>query len=412
VVIVGAGFAGLRAARGLAEVDVEVVVVDRHNYHTFYPLLYQIGAAEIEPAEICYPVRKILRGQDNATFRMGTVRDVDRDRGAIRHPGGWLEYDHLILATGSDPEFFGTEGAEEHAFPLREIGHGLQLRNHVLGRFERAEGSTHSDEPGLLEFTVVGGGPTGVEFAGALAELVQGPIRKDYPTVRARGVSIALLEGRDRLLPSLPAELSGYARRRLETMGVEVRLDSFVERVDATGVDLADGSRRDSQTVVWTAGVRGSPEAGDWGLPVAGDGRVTVEDTLQVPGHPDVQVTGDLARYTDEDGNPLPMVAPVAMQQGDHAAENVRRLLRGDPAEPFDYRDPGMLATIGRNHAIADLGRFRFTGFPAWLVWVIVHIAKLIGFRNRVLVLLNWAWDYVTYERFARLIVPDEDAYR
>lgn len=409
VVVVGAGFAGLRVARELADAAVEVVVVDRHNYHTFYPLLYQIGAAEIEPAEICYPVRKILRGQDNATFRMGTVRDVDWERREVLHPGGRLGYDHLVLATGSDPAFFGTEGAAEHAFPLREISHGLELRNHVLSRFERAEGSTHSDERGLLDFTVVGGGPTGVEYAGALAELVRGPIQKDYPTVRSRGVTIALLEGQGRLLSSLPEKLAEYARRRLEEMGVDVRLEAMVERVDETGVDLADGSRRDSQTVIWTAGVRGAPEAERWGLPVARDGRVEVADTLQVPGRPEVQVAGDLARYTDRHGRALPMIAPVAVQQGSHVAANVRRMLRGEPAEPFSYEDPGMLATIGRNHAIADIGRFQLTGFPAWLIWVVVHIAKLIGFRNRLVVLLNWAWDYVTYERFARLIVPGGD---
>lgn len=409
VVVVGAGFAGLRAARDLADAGVEVVVVDRHNFHTFYPLLYQIGAAEIEPAEICYPVRRILRGQENASFRMGTVRGVDWESRAIVHGGGRLGYDHLILATGSDPAFFGIGGAEEHAFPLREIGHGLDLRNQVLSRFERAEGGTHADERGLLDFTVVGGGPTGVEYAGALAELVRGPIRKDYPAVRERGVTIALLEGRGRLLSSLPEELAEYARRRLEEMGVDVRLGAMVERVDGTGVDLADGGRRESQTVIWTAGVRGATEAERWGLPVADDGRVEVADTLQVPGRPEVQVAGDLAGYADEEGRPLPMIAPVAVQQGSHAAANVRRMLRGEPPRPFEYEDPGMLATIGRNHAVADIGRFRLTGFPAWVIWVVVHIAKLIGFRNRLVVLLNWAWDYVTYERFARLIVPDGD---
>ncbi len=409
VVIVGAGFAGLRAARDLADADVEVVVVDRHNFHTFYPLLYQIGAAEIDANDICHPVRRILRGQANASFRMAEVEGIDWERREVVTDGPPLAFDHLIVATGSDPAFFGTPGAEEHAYPLREIPDGLALRNQVLGQFERAESEGTDAGPGFLAFTIVGGGPTGVEYAGALAELVRGPIRKDYPAVREQGVSIALLEGEDRLLGSLPEELGEYARRRLEAMGVEVRLGTMVERVDAAGVDLAGGGRRDSRTVIWTAGVQGSPEAGAWGLPTARDGRVEVEETLLVPGRPRVQVAGDLARFTDEDGAPLPMIAPVAVQQGRHAAENVKRALAGEPARPFRYDDPGMLATIGRNHAIADFGWIRFTGFPAWVVWVVVHIAKLIGFRNRLAVLLDWAWDYLTYERFSRLILPDGD---
>lgn len=409
MVIVGAGFAGLWAARELADADVEVVVVDRHNFHTFYPLLYQIGAAEIDATEICYPVRKILRGQDNASFRMATVEGVSWEQGVISTDAGPLAYDQLILATGSDPAFFGTPGAEEHAFPLREVPHGLELRNHVLRQFERVESAGEADEPGRLDFTVVGGGPTGVEFAGALAELVQGPIRKDYPAVREHGVSIALLEGQDRLLSSLPAKLGDYARRRLEEMGVDVQLNTMVERVDGGGVDLADGGRRDSRTVVWTAGVQGATRAREWGLPVARDGRVEVEETLQVPDRPEVQVAGDLARFTDEEGEPLPMIAPVAVQQGRHAAANVKRRLCGRSMRAFTYEDPGMLATIGRNHAIADLGRLQLTGFPAWVLWVVVHIAKLIGFRNRLVVLLNWAWDYVTYERFSRLLLPEGD---
>ncbi len=408
VVVVGAGFAGLWAARRLDDADVYVVVVDRHNFHTFYPLLYQIGAAEIDATEICYPVRKIFRGQENASFRMAAIEEVDWENRTISDGGGRLGYDQLILATGSNPAFYGTPGAEEHAYPLREVSHGLDLRNEVLRQFERAEGGGGEPIPGFLDFTIVGGGPTGVEYAGALAELVEGPIQKDYPAVRDRGVSITLLEGQGQLLPSLPAELGEYARRRLAEMGVEVRLNTMVDRVDAVGVDLAGGGRRDSQTVVWTAGVQGSPEAEEWGLPVARDGRVQVETTLQVPNRPEVQVAGDLARYT-EDGDPLPMIAPVAMQQGTHAAENVLRNLRGEPARAFAYEDPGMLATIGRNHAIADLGRIQLTGFPAWLIWVVVHIAKLIGFRNRLVVLVNWAWDYVTYERFSRLILPDRD---
>ena len=409
VVIVGAGFGGLRAARTLADAPVEVTLLDRNNYHTFYPLLYQIGAAEIDATEICHPVRKILRGQSNARFRMGEVEEIDLDQRRVVAGGRTYGYEHLVVATGSDPHYFGVEGAAEHAFPLREIEHGEALRNHVLRRFEEAEAADDGPGPGLLDFTVVGGGPTGVEYAGALAELVAGPVRKDYPVVREHPVRIRLLEAEDRLLSSLPEKLSRYARERLEAMGVEVRFGAAVERVGPASVRLAGGEEIPTETVVWTAGVRGSTAAERWGLPVGRAGRVEVEPTLQVPGHPEVQVVGDLAGYR-QDGETLPMIAPVAVQQGQHAGRNVARREAGRPAEPFTYEDPGMLATIGRNHAVARLPRITLTGFPAWVVWVVVHIAKLIGFRNRLVVLLNWAWDYFTYERFSRLILPTGDA--
>lgn len=410
--VVGAGFGGLWAARALEGAEADVVVLDRHNFHTFYPLLYQIGAAEIDATEICYPVRKILRGQENARFRMAEVEDVDLDARTVAAagPSGRLElgWDHLVLATGSDPAFFGVEGAAEHAFPLREIEHGEALRNHVLRRFEEAEAADGPPGPGLLDFTVVGGGPTGVEYSGALAELVAGPLRKDYPVARDQAVTIRLLEGQDRLLSTLPDELGAYARRRLEAMGVDVELGAMVEEVRPDGVRLTDGREIATETVVWTAGVQGSPEAGAWGLPVGRGGRVEVRDTLQVPGQPEVHVVGDLAGFR-QDGEPLPMIAPVAIQQGEHAARNVARRLAGEDAEPFEYDDPGMLATIGRNHAVARTRWFTLTGFPAWIVWVLVHIAKLIGFRNRLVVLLTWAWDYFTYERFSRLILSSGD---
>ncbi len=409
VVVVGAGFGGLWAARALEGAPVRITVLDRHNFHTFYPLLYQIGAAEIDATEICYPVRKVLRSQANARFRMAEVEEVDLDARTVVAGGQRFAYDHLILATGSDPHYFGVEGAREHAFPLREIEHGEALRNQVLRRFEEAEAGTGAPREGLLDFTIVGGGPTGVEYAGALAELVTGPIRKDYPVVREHPVSVRLLEGRDQLLSSLPERLGTYARERLEGMGVEVRLEAMVEAVEPDRVRLAGGEVLPTETVVWTAGVRGSPEAERWGLPVGRGGRVEVEDTLCAPGRPEVQVVGDLAGFREE-GELLPMIAPVAIQQGEHAAANVRRQLRGEAPEPFVYSDPGMLATIGRNKAVAQTRWVTLTGFPAWVVWVLVHIAKLIGFRNRIVVLLNWAWDYFTYERFSRLILPAGEA--
>jgi NADH dehydrogenase len=413
VVVIGAGFGGLWATRALADAPVRVTLLDRHNFHTFYPLLYQIGAAEIDATDICYPVRKILRKQANASFRMAEVRAVDLDGRTVRAGGRTFPYDHLIVATGSDPHYFGVEGAAEHAFPLREVEHGEALRNHVLRKFEEAEAADGPPAAGRLDFTIVGGGPTGVEYAGALAELVSGPIRKDYPVTREHGVRIRLLEAQDRILSTLPEKLGAYARQRLEAMGVEVRLEAMVEEVGPRSVRLSDGTELATDTVVWTAGVRGSPEAEAWELPVGRGGRVEVDATLQVPGRPEVQVVGDLAGFR-QDGDLLPMIAPVAVQQGEHAARNVARQVAGEAAEPFVYDDPGMLATIGRNHAVAQLPWITLTGFPAWVTWVLVHIAKLIGFRNRLVVLVNWAWDYFTYERFARLILPgggDRDAF-
>lgn len=412
VVIAGAGFGGLWAARTLAGEAVDVLLVDRNNFHTFYPLLYQVGAAEIDTSEICYPVRKILRGKPNVRFAMGEVEAVDLDARAVRVGGAHVPYDHLILAIGSTPHFFGVPGAAEHAFPIRVVEDGMALRNHVLARFERAAREADPDRRRrALSFVVVGGGPTGVEYAGALAELVFGPVARDYPELDVDGVRIVLVEGLDRLLSTMRERLGRYARHRLERMGVDVRLGGMVSEVSGTGIRLEDGSRVAAETVVWTAGVRGDPAAERWGLPIERAGRVTVEPTLQVPGRPEVQVVGDLAAF-EEDGALLPQIAPVAIQQGEHAARNVLRRLRGSEAEPFRYRDRGMLATIGRNHAVAELRGRAFAGFGAWILWVVIHVAKLIGFRNRLVVLTNWAWDYFTYERFARLILPLAQAAR
>lgn len=406
VVVVGAGFGGLWAVRALADAPADVLLLDRNNYHTFYPLLYQIGAAELNATEIAYPVRKILRGQENARFRMAEVEDVDLDRGAVRAAGREVPYDHLILATGSDAHFFGVEGADEHAYPLKEIEEGIALRNHVLERFEEA---ARADDPDtrrrLLRFVIVGGGPTGVEYAGALAELIQGPLSRDFPELDVDEVSVLLVEALDRLLAAMPEKLGRYAERRLGNMGVEVRTGVAVEEVGADRVRLSDGTVLATDTVVWTGGVRGDPDAGRWGLPTGDGGRVRVADDLTVPGHPEVQVVGDLSGFR-QGGEALPMIAPAAIQQGEHAASNVRRQIEGRAPEAFRYDDPGMLAVIGRNHGVAHVFGRAFTGFAAWVLWLVIHLAKLIGFRNRLVVLLNWAWDYVSYERVVRLILP------
>ena len=408
VVILGAGFGGLWAARALAKSPVEVVLVDRNNYHAFLPLLYQVAAAELEPEDIAYPVRSILRAFRRARFMLAEVREIDFTGRLVKASGRSIPYDFLVLATGSVSHFFGVPGAGEHAFPLKTVDHGIVLRNHILGCFERAvnEPSTERRRQAVT-FVIVGGGPTGVEFAGALAELIRGPLVKDLPSLDFREVRVLLLEARENLLPGLPDRLRAYTQERLGRMGVEVRLRAVVTEITPHAVHLKDGTALPTETVAWTAGVRGDPAAQSWGLPTARDGRVRVLPTLQVPGFPEVYVVGDLA-YIEENGRPLPMVAPVAIQQGAAAARNIVRQAGGSDPSPFHYRDPGTMVTIGRNAAVTCLGRHCFSGFPAWLVWLSVHIFKLIGFRNRLLVLINWAWDYLLYERAVRLILPQQ----
>lgn len=406
VVVVGAGFGGLWAARALAGSGVEVLVLDRNNFHTFLPLLYQVAAAELSPTDICYPVRSILRKEEGVNFRLATVRHVDLQERLVVTDEERIPWDFLVLAMGSAPHFFGVPGAEENAFAMKTIEQAVPLRHHILSRFEAA---VYERDPArrrqLLTFTVVGGGPTGVEFSGALAELVYGPLRKDYPMLDLADVRIILLEAQDRLLLGMPDRLGRYTRSRLERRAVQVRFGAQVTEVTPEKVTLADGTVIRTETVVWTAGVKGEPGPASWGLPMARGGRVQVEPTLDVPGHPDVYVVGDLA-YLEEDGQPLPGVAPVALQQGELAARNILRRLRGQEAKPFRFRDPGMLAVVGRGHAVAHIGGRSFTGIPAWWVWLVVHIAKLVGFRNRILVLVNWAWNYLSFERAVRLILP------
>jgi len=407
VVIIGAGFGGLWAARALAHSAVEVQLLDRHNYHTFLPLLYQVAAAELEPEEIAYPVRSIFRKRPNVRFAMAEVKGVDLTAQVVQTAERVIPYDFLILALGSTSHFFGVPGAAEHAFPLKTLDQGIFLRNHILRCFERAVQEPDAPQRRrLLTFAIVGGGPTGVEFAGALAELIRGPLVKDYPMIDFREVRVVLLEATDRLLPGLPKRLQAYALARLRRMGIEVRLEAMVGQMKRGAVQLKDGTVLPAATVVWTAGVRGEPLAEQWGLPTARHGRVAVLPTLQVPGHPQVYVIGDLA-YLEEDGRPLPMIAPVAVQQGTVAAGNIVRQLAGEAPLPFRYRDPGTMVTIGRNAAVAHVFGRAFTGFPAWVLWLSVHLVNLIGFRNRLFVLTNWAWDYFFYERAVRLILPN-----
>lgn len=394
------------AARGLAGKAVDATIIDRNNYHTFFPLLYQVGAAELEPEDIAYPVRSAVRGHHNVRFMLGDVSRVDLAGKRVEAAGHWMEYDYLIVATGSRTSFFGVPGAQEYAYPLRTLDDGIALRNHILRCFEKASHEANEEaRRALLTFVIVGGGPTGVEFAGALSELIYRPLRKDYLGLDFGEVKVALAEASDSLLSAFPPKMQAYALKRLRRIGVEVRLGSVVAEVSSECVRLKDRSDVATRTVAWTAGVQGDVVVKEWGLPVGRGNRVTVEPTLQVQGQSQVYAVGDGAMVGD--GKSLPMVAPVAMQQGTRASENILRQVEGKAPEAFEYKDAGSMAVIGRNAAVANLyNRWQFTGFAAWVIWLGVHLFKLIGFRNRLVVLTSWAWDYLFFERVVRLILP------
>jgi NADH dehydrogenase len=408
VVIVGAGFGGLWAARALAKEDVAVRLLDKNNYHTFLPLLYQVAAAELEPGLIARPVRGLVSRQANARFVMAEVQRIDLDRQVVYSADQAFPYDYLILAPGSVNFFFGVPGAASHSFTLKSVEEGVALRNHVLRCIEQAAqlpAEAVEERQRLLTFVVIGGGPTGVEFSGALAELLFQPLVKDFPELRLKQEArVILLEATGRLLQGVGG--GEYAQRRLAAMGVEVRLDATVAEISADAVLLAGGEALATASPVWTAGVSGAPLASEPPLERVRGGRIPVRPTLQALHHDNVFVVGDTA-YLEQDGVMLPGVAQVAMQQGDQAARNIAAMQRGLPPQPFRYRDKGAMATIGRNAAVAQVRGRLFTGFIAWLIWLAVHIFFLIGFRNRLAVLLNWAWDYLFYESAVRLILPN-----
>ena len=405
-VIIGAGFAGLWAARTLAGKNLDVILLDRNNYHTFLPLLYQVGSAEIEPEQIAYPLRSMLRKFGNIRFIRGEVNRLNLSEKHLLCNGRRIDFDYCLLAAGSTTNYFNTPGAERTAFPLKTLDDAVILRNHIRTCFERAACS-HQEEltVRLLTFVIVGGGPTGIELAGALSELIRGPLRKDYPgglTDRAR---VILVEASGRVLGMLPEGLSLYTQKKLDRLGVELRLGSPVKEITGEGVRLIDGTLLPAETVVWSAGVRGDKAAEGWGLPLTGDGRVRVTPVLRAEGMDHVFVAGDLACFIHEE-KPLPQIAPVALQQGVAAARNIIAAVEGKPLEEFRYRDRGTMVTIGRNAAVARIGGRSFRGFAAWIIWLVIHIMNLIGFRNKILVMINWAWDYFLFERAVRLILP------
>ena len=407
VVILGAGFGGLRAARALARAPVNVVLLDRHNYHLFQPLLYQVATAGLEPEQIAKPVRAILRGQRNLEFRMVEVTGVDLVSRQVLTSAGPLPLAFLIVAIGGETNFFGLESVARHGFGLKDVGEAVAIRNHVLHCFEQAMLDEDPERRrARLTFVVVGGGPTGVEMAGALSELIRLVLVKDYPRLNIKDVRVLLLEATDRLLVAMPEKLSEAAAATLWRKHVEVRFGATVEDYDGDCVRLRSGETVPARTLIWAAGAKAAALTNQLGVATGRQGRVVVEPTLQVPGHPEVYVIGDAA-YLESEGQPLPMMAPVAIQMAETTADNIRRQLRGERPDPFRYKDPGALATIGRNAAVAHIRGITFTGFPAWVAWLIVHLIQLIGFRNKLFVLLNWAWDYFFYERGARLITRE-----
>ena len=464
IVILGGGFGGLNAARALAGADVRITLLDRHNYHLFQPLLYQVATASLSPGDVASPIRWILRGQQNVEVLLANVRAIDpagkrvlidpgpaeagrhdgRDPGraeAGHHVENAIAYDYLVVATGAAHAYFGHPEWAEHAPGLKTLDDALEMRRRVLLAFETAEREPDADvRRRLLTFVIVGAGPTGVELAGALAEIARQSLRQDFRRIRPESARIVLLEGGPFVLAPFPDRLRNAARRSLERLGVEVRTGSMVTSVDGEGVTVEAANaglkpcatsevahdfsraaraplnvaqafgpveRISAGTVLWAAGVAASPIAQSLGVPLDRAGRVTPEPTLALAAYPTVFVVGDLCVFT-HDGQPLPGVAQVAMQQGTRAGQNIRRAIAGQRLEPFRYTDYGIMATIGRGAAVGDIFGLKISGFVAWVVWIFLHIYWLIGFRNRFVVMTEWAWAYVTHQRRIRLITGDK----
>jgi NADH dehydrogenase len=417
VVIVGGGFGGLYAAKGLLRAPVDITLVDRENHHLFQPLLYEVATAALSPADIAAPIRSIFAGKRQVEVLLGEAVGVDLDERRLRLSDGAVPYDSLIVATGVTHSYFGHDAWAVHAPGLKRIDDAIEIRRRFLLAFEAAERERDAEaRRARLTFVVVGAGPTGVEIAGTMSELARRGLPRDFRVIDTSTARVILVEGCDRVLPTFDRGLSERARRDLEKVGVEVRLDAMVTDIDADGVSIGD-ERVPAANVIWAAGVRASPLGRALGVPLDDAGRVRVEPSLSLPGRPEVFVIGDLATVHDPELNaPVPGVAPAAMQMGRHVASIIRAEARaaaaGKPAPsraPYRYRDKGMLATIGRARAVGSLGRLKVAGLPAWLLWALVHITYLAGFGNRAIVLLRWAWAYFLFRRGARLITGDTD---
>ena len=409
VVMIGGGFGGLTAAQALKNAPVEVTIVDRTNHHLFQPLLYQVAMAGLSPSDIASPIRSILHSQRNTTVLLGEVVSVDLNARLVKMCDAELTYDYLILATGARTSYFGHQEWEQYALGLKDIDDAIEIRRRVLIAFEAAERETNLERrQQLLTFVIVGGGPTGVELSGALSELSRYILARDFRAINTASTHVILLEASPAILSSFPPDLITKAIAQLKKLGVEVRTGARVTAIDTTGVHLGD-ELIPTATVLWTAGVSATSLTETLGVPLDRAGRVIVEPDLSLPGHAEAFAIGDMAVFLHQDGKPLPGIGPVAMQQARAVARSIVATINGQPRSPFHYKHKGSLATIGRSVAVADFGRIHLSGFLAWLGWLVIHIFFLIGFRNRFIVLFNWMWSYITYQRGARLITRNPD---
>lgn len=399
--VVGAGFAGLTLVRNLRRTAVDVVLVDHHNYHLFTPLLYQVASSQLDPSEIAQPIRKLVRGIRNCDFKLANVVGIDLAGKSITTDQGAVPYDYLVLAAGSVSNYFGNDKLKQHSLGLKNLPDAMALHNWVLQRFEMASWEPDPDRRAqLITFTVVGAGPTGIEFAGALLELINPVLRKDFRGVDISGAQVLLVEAASQILSAFKPHLRQAAARSLARRGVKVLLDSPVRAIESQRLLLRDGRSIPTSSVIWTAGVCGAPVGGFIDVELDRMGRVPVSPSLQVAGHPELMVIGDLASLHD-----LPMLAQVAIQEARLASANIRALIEGHELGQFRYHDRGIMATIGRNSAVAEIGPFQFSGFVGWALWLVVHLANILTFRARLFTLLNWGWDYVAVDRPIRLLV-------
>ncbi|WP_372919539.1 NAD(P)/FAD-dependent oxidoreductase [Salegentibacter sp.] len=414
VVIIGGGFAGMSLTRNLLKKDVQLVILDKHNYHTFQPLLYQVSTSGLEPDSIAYPLRKITRRNRNALFRLAEVNAINAEENIISTSIGDLTYDYLVIATGSKTNFFGNKSIEEHGMWMKTVPQALNIRSLILENLEQA---VITDDPekrkALLNFVLVGAGPTGVELSGAIAELRNHIVPKDYPDIDPNEMNIHLLEGLDRVLPPMSENASKKAHRFLEELGVHIHLNTMVESYDGQLVTTNTDLKIKSETFIWSAGVTGAPVKGlNASAMVEKANRYEVNAFNQVNGYENIFAIGDIAlMQTKEYPKGHPMVAQPAIQQGKHLAKNLIKLIKGNQLKAFEYRDKGTMATVGRNRAVVDLGKMKFSGFSAWFVWMFVHLWFLIGFRNRLVTFFNWVYNYINYDKAARLIIRPYKGY-
>lgn len=407
VVIIGAGFGGVEAAKALAACPVRVVLIDRNNYQVFQPLLYQVATTAIQPEDIIYPVRALLRGQKNLEFLLAEVQDFDLNNHMVLTSNGTIPYDYLVVAAGGMTNFFGLNSAAANGFGLKSLEEAVALRNHMLTMVERAVWEpTEMARKAMLTFVVVGGGPTGVETAGAISELMHRVLPKDYPGFDSQEVRVVLLEACNSLLTNMPEKLRNVTATRLTAKQVEVCFGAQVVDYNGEQVSLRSGEIIPTKTLIWAAGVQAAGIVGKMGLKLGSMRRIVVTSSLQVEEHPDIFVVGDAA-HCEENGKPLPMIAPVAMQQAKTAAANIALLLKGQPPRAFVNKDMGSLAIIGRNDAVARMGSLAFSGFFAWTFWLLVHVVRNPGFRHRILLIVNWLWDYFFNERASRVIAQE-----